>query len=185
MHLNRIVMFRLRVDRNIQLKLLEERHAEMLYLLTDRNREHLRRWLSWVDKVVSVQDTRNFIRLSLKQFEAGRGIQVGIWYDEVLVGVIGCEIDPENRTATIGYWIASPYQGRGIMTRACRSLVEYLFVSRAMDCIEIRCAVENRRSRAIPERLGFIQEGIIRNAEVLDGRYVDHVVYRLRREEWR
>ncbi len=177
-------MFSLPVDRSIQLRLLEERHAEVLYLLTDRNREHLRKWLPWVDRVVSVQDTRSFIRLSLKQFEASKGIQTGIWYNGELVGVIGCEIDLENRTATIGYWLAAPFQGRGIMTRACRALVQYLFGEKDVNRIEIRCAVENKRSRAIPERLGFVREGLIRNAELLNGRYVDHVVYRLLKNDW-
>jgi ribosomal-protein-serine acetyltransferase len=177
-------MFNLKVDRNIQLRLLEERHAEMLYLLTVRNRDHLRKWLSWVDRVISVQDTRNFIKLSLKQFEAWKGIQMGIWYNEELVGVIGCEINMENRTATIGYWLAARFQGRGIMTRACKALIDYLFREKGMDCIEIRCVVENRRSRAIPERLGLAQEGLVRNAELLNGRYVDHVVYRIHREKW-
>jgi ribosomal-protein-serine acetyltransferase len=178
-------MFSLLVDKNIQLRLLEETHAEELYLLTDQNREHLRKWLSWVDKVVSVQDTRNFIKLSLKQFEANKGIQAGIWYKEMLVGVIGCETDPEDKTATIGYWLAAPFQSHGIMTKACRALIEYLFREKAMNRIEIRCAVENKRSRAIPERLGFTQEGVIRNAELLNGRYVDHVIYGLHRKDWK
>ena len=177
-------MFSLHVDRSIQLRLLEEKHAEMVYLLTVRNREHLRRWLSWVDKVVTVQDTRNFIKLSLKQFETGRGIQTGIWYEGMLVGVIGCEINPKTKTALIGYWLAALYQGRGIMTRACKALIDYLFEEKAIECVEIRCAVKNKRSRAIPERLGFAQEGIIRNAELLSGRYVDHVIYRIRRDNW-
>ena len=49
--------------------------------------------------------------------------------------------------------------------------------------IDIRCAVGNHKSRAIPEGLGFQQEGIIRKAEKVYGNHMDHVVYGLLRQE--
>jgi ribosomal-protein-serine acetyltransferase len=51
--------------------------------------------------------------------------------------------------------------------------------------MEIHCAPENRRSRAIPERLGFKQEGILREEMFIDGRYLDSVVYAMLEDEWR
>ena len=63
------------------------------------------------------------------------------------------------------------------MTRACRALVAHAFDTLRLQRVEIRVATGNRRSRAIPERLGFREEGILRQVEWLYNHYVDHVVY--------
>jgi ribosomal-protein-serine acetyltransferase len=49
--------------------------------------------------------------------------------------------------------------------------------------VSIRCAIENGRSRAIPERLGFGFEGICRESEWLNDRFVDHAIYGLLRTD--
>ena len=87
------------------------------------------------------------------------------------------------RHPDVGYWLAQEYNGKGIMTQSVRDLIRLGFDDYSLGRVEIRCAVENRKSRAIPERLGFKQEGTIRRAENLYGKYVDHVVYGLLRQE--
>jgi len=179
-------MFTYRLDADTELRLLEERHALELYDLTHQNREHLRRWLPWVDTVTSVEVTRKFIRNSLKQFVAQRGFQAGIWHTGRLVGVIGYhKIDWHNRKTSLGYWLGAAFQGKGIVTKACGALVEHAFRDLKLNRVEIRCAAQNKRSRAIPERLGFVQEGISRQAEWLYDHYVDHVIYGMLASEWK
>jgi ribosomal-protein-serine acetyltransferase len=63
------------------------------------------------------------------------------------------------------------------MTRAVRAVVEHAFKDLGLHRVEIRCAVGNARSRAIPERLGFRQEGVLRDAEHVLGRRLDVVLY--------
>lgn len=70
------------------------------------------------------------------------------------------------------------------MTRACQAMITYAFHTMKLNKVEIRCATENVRSRAIPERLGFKEEGLIRQAEWLYDHYVDLVVYGLLASEW-
>jgi ribosomal-protein-serine acetyltransferase len=65
------------------------------------------------------------------------------------------------------------------MTRAVKALIDHAFGELGLHRVEIRAAAENRRSRAIPERLGFEQEGILREAERVGERYQDLVVYGL------
>lgn len=64
-------------------------------------------------------------------------------------------------------------------------MVDYAFNELNLNRVEIRCAVENKKSRAIPERLHFVNEGCIRQAEWLYDHYVDHIVYGMLKEEWK
>jgi ribosomal-protein-serine acetyltransferase len=61
-------MFYFNVDHDIQLRLLETKYAEELFLVTDKDRNYLREWLPWVDGTKSPDDTRNFINFTLKGF---------------------------------------------------------------------------------------------------------------------
>jgi ribosomal-protein-serine acetyltransferase len=70
------------------------------------------------------------------------------------------------------------------MTAAVTALLRHGFRTLRLNRIEIRAGVRNRRSRAIPERLGFRHEGTLRQAERLAERFVDHAVYALLASEW-
>ena len=178
-------MFSYRLTDDSELRLLEARHANDLFDLTDRNRSYLREWLPWLDAIQTVDDTRNFIKDSLQQFAANDGFQAGIWYKGELAGVVGYhKIDWFNRQVEIGYWLGAVYQGRGLMTEACRALVDHAFNDLGLNRVQIRCATGNTRSCAIPERLGFAREGIITQAEWLYDHYVDLVVYGMLASDW-
>ncbi len=179
-------MFRLPIANDLYLRLLEERHSEELFRLIDGSRQHLRQWLPWLDGVTALEDVREYVRTCLQQFASNNGLVAGIWYQGRLAGTIGHHsIDWHNLSAAIGYWLGEAFQGKGIMTRACRALVDYSFDELGLNRIEVHCATGNARSRAIPERLGFKEEGVIRQAEWLYDRFVDHVVYGMLASEWR
>ncbi len=168
------------------LRLLERHHAETLFALTDRNRDHLRPWLPWVDGVRNAADSLAFIEEGLERLARGDGYELGIWLEETLIGVVGVhKIDRENASTSIGYWLDAGHQGRGIMTRAVAAVLDDLFFTRGLHRVEIRVAPENRRSRAIPERLGFRMEGILREATRYGGRWGDVIVYAMLDREWR
>ena len=178
-------MFGYKLGENTELRLLEERHAEQLADLTDRNREHLRTWLPWVDASRTVEDSKNFIRSTLKQFAENNGFQAGIWHEGRLAGVVGYHaIDWENRSTTLGYWLGEEFEGQGLATAACRALVDHAFEELGLNRVSIACATGNERSCAIPERLSFQREGIQRQAEWLYDHFVDHVVYAALASEW-
>ena len=71
------------------------------------------------------------------------------------------------------------------MTRACSALGTHAFDALGLSRVEIRCATENEKSRAIPERLGFTQEGTLRQAEWLHDHFVDLTVYGMLAGEWK
>lgn len=169
----------------IELRLTVPLVADDLFALTDRNREFLKQWLPWLDGVKQVADTRSFIDLQQRRFQQGEALHATIVFRGAVAGVAGFDqIDRANRSGVIGYWLGEAYTGRGIMTRCVRALIETGWHDHDLNRIEIRCAVENHKSRAIPERLGFLNEGTLRQAENLYGRFVDLVVYGLLRDDW-
>lgn len=178
-------MFRYTLGADLELRLLEERHAAELFQLTDSSRDHLRPWTPWIDGTKTVEDSRGFIRHSLEQFARGENLVCGIWHQGKLAGVISFDkINPVNRSAMIGYWIGASYRGKGLMTRACEALVDYGFRELNLNRIVIWVATDNRRSLAIPERLGFTREGVERQAQWLHDHFVDIVVYSMLPSEW-
>jgi len=179
-------MFKHIIDNDIELRLLENNHAEEMFKSTDLCRTHLREWLPWVDSTKTADDTRSFIEMTKKQFADGNGFQAGIWYRGKFSGTIGYHsINWSNKSVSIGYWLDERYVGKGIMTKACESFIDYAFNDFKLNRVEIRCAENNFKSRAIPQRLGFTKEGLIRDSEWLYDHYVDHIVYGMLAIEWK
>lgn len=179
-------MLRLKIDDLTELRLLQDEHAAALFTVTNYNRLYLREWLPWVDDTRSIEDTRRFIRAGLRQMENENGFHMGIWHQTKLVGVISYNyISHEKRQTELGYWLAAQSQGKGLMTAACRRMTTYAFDALSLRRVEIRCAVENTKSRAIPTRLGFTEEGVVPQLEWLYDHYVDAVVYSMLTENWR
>jgi ribosomal-protein-serine acetyltransferase len=178
-------MLGIHVDEDIDLRLHEPRHAEQVFRLVDANRDHLRRWLPWVDASASAEDTRAYIRGMLHAVADGREYGFAILHHGELVGGIGLHLIPELAEAEIGYWLAEDAQGQGIVTRASRALLRFAFEELGMHRVIIKCAKENARSRAVPERLGFTLEATLREREVTPafGRQ-DQLVFGLLRPEW-
>jgi ribosomal-protein-serine acetyltransferase len=179
-------MFRRKVAPGIEVRQFEMRDAEPAFAAVERNRDHLRQWLPWVDYTRSVEDVRHFISRVQTQFDANQGPQAGIWVNGQFSGSLGCHaIDWANRSSSIGYWVDAAQQGRGLITRCCAVMLDYLFHEMALHRVEIRCGTENRRSCAIPERLGFTREGVVREAEWVNDRWVDLVVWGMLERDWR
>jgi ribosomal-protein-serine acetyltransferase len=176
--------FQLKVTEEIELRLVEESHAQEIFNLTDANRSYLREWVPWVDGTCSVANTSAFISLCSKQFAENRGFQAAIWFKNHLCGMIGhVGLDWPNRSTSLGYWLDASHQGKGIMTASGRVVVAHAFRDLGLHRVEIRCAKGNYRSRAIPERLGFALEGVARQSEWLYDHFTDVAIYGLLRSD--
>lgn len=175
----------IRVSDDCILTPLAAEDANELFGVTDASRQYLRHWLPWLDSIKRVEDTRAFIRAAQAQAAHNNGAQLAIREGGRILGVVGHhQIDWRNRLTSLGYWVAEEHQGRGIVTAACRALVTHAFDHARLNRVEIRCAVGNHKSRAIPRRLKFAEEGLIRDAEWLYDHFVDHVVYAMLAREW-
>jgi ribosomal-protein-serine acetyltransferase len=168
------------------LRLLEEADADELFALIDANREHLRPWMPWVARERKPADVLPFIRATRKQIADNDGLQTAmVDADGRIVGMVGFHgVDWANRKTSIGYWLARDQQGRGTMTEAVRALVDFAFGTWKLNRVTIQASVENVRSRALPERLGFREEGVLREVERVADRAHDHVVYAMLAADW-
>lgn len=178
-------MFIHKIDEDLSLKLQEMRDAERIFELTDASRDYLKEWLPWLDFTTKLEDTQDFIKSGSSNFVEGKSLGAVILYKGEIVGIAGFNnINHANKTAYIGYWLGHEYQGNGIMTRVAKALTDYALKDLQLNKVEIRAAVGNHKSRSIPERLGYTEEGTIRQAEWLYDHYVDHVVYGMLASEW-
>ena len=160
--------------------MLDLRDAKQLFKLLDQSKESLKEWLPFIDSNKSLADTEAFIKSTMKQFSENNGFQAGIWSDDKIAGVIGFhQINWNNKSTSIGYWL-----GKGFETTSVNAFVNHAFTELNLNRGEIRAAVENKKSRAIPERLNFSEEGRIRQSEWLYDHYVDHIVYGMLAEDW-
>ena len=161
------------------LRPLRAADAPELQALVEANREHLSRWMPWAADQ-DLPGCEKFIADAEAQLARDDGFQAAIAPAGPIVGVVGFHpIDWTNRNTTIGYWLAEDHQGKGLMTTIVRALVDHAFEEWNLHRIEIHCAPGNHRSRAIPERLGFREEATLRETELVEGRWLDSVVYGL------
>ena len=124
-----------------------------------------------------MEDARFFIATSTEQY--------GIFADGALAGAVGMhKIDAANRSTAIGYWLDCRMQGRGMMTSACRVVVTHAFREHRLHRVEIRCGTENVRSAAVARRLGFVEEGVLRDAEWVNDRFLDLVIWGMLSQDW-
>ncbi|HUW21106.1 MAG TPA: GNAT family protein [Candidatus Bathyarchaeia archaeon] len=90
-----------------------------------------------------------------------------------------------NRRASIGYWLDSNYQGKGIMTASVKALIDYSFQELNLNRIGIEIATKNTRSLAITKRLNFVKEGVVREFEFVNNRFLSNIVYSFLKREWK
>ena len=173
------------VHEGLRLELLDDEHAEALFRAVDANRNHLSTYLPWVNDMRSIADFYDYIKGCELLTLQGKEVSFVIIYNEVLVGRIGLHhINRQNKNAAIGYWLTANVQGKGIMLAACKAIISYGFQVAHLHRIEIKAAVENLRSQAIPQKLHFKKEGILRQAELVNDRYLDLVLYALVKADW-
>lgn len=179
------MLFRYPVSSDIELQLLTHEHTPALFKLIQDNRTLLERWQPEWNKIQNLEELKAYITFALDRFVKNNGFFAAIYFQGRLAGIISCnEIDWHCMNTNLGYWLGEEFHGRGIVTQCCQSLINYFFKELKINRIVIDPAVNNVKSRAIPEKLGFTQEGILRQRFYLHGEYVDCVVYALLAQEW-
>lgn len=201
-------MFNLTVDENLHLRNIHPNNAEALFDLIEQNRARLRPWID----PSSLPETAKAARLftihclfnyygeltgpsELDQYyaelesyfpPANRPIDLGVWFHDELVGsIMMSRLEDSSTALEFGYWISEKYEGKGIITRCVSALMDYAIDEMGIQRFVIGCAVNNQRSRAIPERLEYRLHMTQPNGEVIGEFIYDRVVYGIRSTMWR
>jgi len=103
-----------------------------------------------------------------------------------IIGVICFHLfKRETNSAGIGYWIDKEAQGKGIITKACCYLMQYGFNHLHLLNITISCNINNQKSAAVAERLGFLRKTLLPKKEWLYDHYADHICFDMSVDEWK
>jgi ribosomal-protein-serine acetyltransferase len=176
----------LSVEPNLELQSPRPKNAGALLSLIERNHDHLKRYLPKVTEIDSLEKAEAHIAHCLEQREAKELFEFHVFQGGALCGVVRLNyFEWESKKAAIAYFLDADFQGRGIITKAARAVLEFGFVNLELHRIELRCVTTNTGSVRIAERLGFKLEGELRDSEWLDGRPVNHFVYGLLRHEFK
>jgi ribosomal-protein-serine acetyltransferase len=175
---------RIPIAEDAWLRLARRGDAEELHALVEHERDRLAVWMPWASEedagltVAHLEDSQ-------RRLEANEGFETVMILAGRIAGSVGFHaVDWRNRSTSIGYWLSTKAEGRGLMTAAVRALVDHAFGGWRLNRVTIEAAVGNARSRAIPERLGFRQEAILRESERVGGRYLDGVLYAVLAADW-
>lgn len=157
-------------------------NAKKLFEVVNRNRLEFSRWFGWIDFVNSPENEFAQIQ-SIADPTTCKYLLIS---GGDIIGNIGVVYQSRaNKTAELGYWLDAGVRGRGIMTRAVSAAQDLLFKTGDINRIQIRAAVENMPSRKVAQRLGYTEEGILRQAEVVrPGLIQDAVMYSKLKSEW-
>ncbi|MBL1409356.1 GNAT family N-acetyltransferase [Sphingobacterium faecale] len=163
-----------------------EEHATALFDAIDTNRAFLSRFLPWVDHTQALSDTVSYLQYAIANNAKGNELTYNIFRNNTLIGRIGIhQIDRTNDNASIGYWLVEKEQGNGIITKATEMILKIAFKDLGFQRIEILTATKNKRSSAIPLRLGFVHEGVLRQMEKHGNTYFDLNIFSLLKQEWK
>ena len=165
---NKELIKTIKVSDHILLKQVELSDAEDIFQTINSQRAYLGKWLPFVAVSLAIENTVFFIDKMLNDTQDNY-IFV-IHYDGIFAGLIGFKAnDKQNKRTEIGYWLSETYQKKGIVTQSVKSMCQFAFDELRMNRIQIRCAVGNEPSKKIPQKLGFVFEGIERDGELLTG----------------
>jgi ribosomal-protein-serine acetyltransferase len=165
---------------------LEPWQAEEFADHVTQARAHLAPWIPFATRVVDVDSARELLQRYADKQARDAGRLYGIWLDGDLVGgTLFRAFDAGAGVCEVGVWLAPQAEGRGLVTRAVRHMLDWAIHVRGIRRVEWRTDPNNARSRAVAQRLGMTLDGVLRSSFVLNGTRRDTEVWSLLAHEWR
>ncbi|MEE1752894.1 GNAT family N-acetyltransferase [Streptomyces sp. SP18CS02] len=178
-------MFTYPLGDRAQLRPLEPWQAEEFLAHMDRARVSVDPWIPWATFSTDPDSARASLQRYADRLAQDTGRIHGIWLDGTLVGgVMFTRFDHASGVCEIGCWLERSGEGRGLVTRACRVLIDWAFRQRGMHRVEWWVAAGNTRSVETARRLGMSRDGVLRQRFPYRGVRQDSEVWSVLSEEW-
>ncbi|MFF9146619.1 GNAT family N-acetyltransferase [Streptomyces sp. NPDC014861] len=173
-------------DDGAELRPLEPWQAEEFLAHMERGREFIGTHIGLADAVHDLDSARAFLRSYAEKAANDAGRIYGIWADGTLVGgVMFRTMDVTAGNAEVGCWLEPAAAGRGLVTRACRTLIDWAVDRRGIHRLEWLVSTKNQPSIAVARRLGMTRDGVLRENFAHRGTRVDTEVWSLLAPDWR
>ncbi|CAM5585339.1 GNAT family N-acetyltransferase [Streptomyces tanashiensis] len=173
-------------DDGAELRPLEPFHAEELLAHMDRGREFIGQHIGLPDVVADLESARAYLRSYAEKAASDTGRLYGIWDGGTLVGgVLFRTFDVANGTAEAGCWLEPSAAGKGLITRACRTIIDWAIEERGIHRVEWYASTKNGASIAVARRLGMTKEGVLRENYLYRGSRADTEIWAVLAPEWR
>ncbi|MDK0521363.1 GNAT family protein [Streptomyces sp. ML-6] len=142
-----------------------------------------------IENPTTLEETRSRLERQGRAWVEGTQLPLDIAVragrDWQLVGAVTLNCDLAMKTGEIGYWIDAAFEGRGLVTRSATEVLDQAFGPMGLDRVELRTGTDNVRSRSVARRLGFTEEGLLREAVIFpNGERDDDVIHGLLAREW-
>ena len=157
-----------------------------MFGIIEESREHLEKWLPWVEQVRSVSDEKHIVGQWIYEMQIRAAIHLCICTENTVAGVISShQIDWMNHRASIGYWVRKEMTRKNLATTATAVLINYLFEKLRLHRVYIQAATEQRPSNKVINKVGFKFEGVLRENEKVMDHYLDHNIYGMTDHDFR
>ena len=139
-----------------------------------------------LDTFTSLEQAEKLIERHYDRFANRSGLRWGIVRREnnSVIGTCGLNLYRHSVSGEIGYELARQYWRRGIMTEALRSVINFGFERQGLNRIQALVITRNTASENLLLKLGFQEEGVLREYGFFKGEFHDLTCFSILRKDW-
>lgn len=168
----------------LTLKRILPENAEDMYEYSSQQK--VTEFLLWSPHV-NIRETKGYIEYLQREYRKGNYADWGITYNEnsKFIGTIGfANLDIRNNWGELGYVLNPAYHGKGIMTEALTAVMKLAFCELSLHRVQLRIMEGNTASEKLAKKMGFVYEGLQRDAIFVKGSYRRVHIYSMLAEEY-
>jgi len=172
----------------IRVRAYRSQDREALYAAVCESIPQVSKYETWCHPGYRIEEAAGYVNYWVEMWEKGQAFYYAV-VDPATGEFLGscglAGLNAEHKHAGLGYWVRTSRTGQGIATTAARQVARLGFEDLGLIRIELEIAVDNTASRRVAEKIGAVNEGILRRRLILPAGPTDVVMYALLSHELR